>query len=114
MSPLRTTTLLAAAVLTALAALALVDVADGGDQKITDTLVLTLTCASLATWLAYVAVSVRDSICGKLDDFRAELAGQLAAVAEMVGEYGDQREAAGYLGHARDSMTTNGQIHRVK
>lgn len=132
MSPLRITTLVVAAVLTAAGIIALVDYAIKGDgAALASPLMLALTCAALAAWLAFVAITVRDAVCERLNHIGKqagrrlderdkhvnerfdELAGQIAAIAEMVGEYGDQREARGYLAGVHDTNSP-GHLTRVK
>lgn len=102
MSPLRITTLVTASMLTVLSVIALIDVANGGVQYVHDSLVVSITCASLAGWLAFVAVAVRDRICSRID-----------AVEAHLDDYGDQRETNGYLAHIRDSSNT-GTLSRIK
>lgn len=118
MSPLRTTMLVFASLLTLLSGLVLGDVVNGG-QTIPDSLVVAVTCAALAAWISFVAITDHDQLSRHMNEAETRIGERIDAlskrldeIAEQLGEYGDQRETDGYLAHARDSGGT--QLHRVK
>jgi hypothetical protein len=117
-SPLRTTMLVFASLLTLLSGIVLGDVMNGG-QTIPDSLVVATTCAALAAWISFVAITDHDHLSRHMDDTEARigerfdaLSARLDDISDQVGEYGDQRETTGYLAHARDSG--GGHLSRVK
>lgn len=109
MSPQRTGALVTAATISALSLIVL-GVSAAGWKPIAnhDPIALTAVNFSLAAWIYFVVLSTRDRMSGRLD----ELAGQVAALAEAVQEYGDQRETAGYVAGVREGG--NGHLTRVK
>jgi drug/metabolite transporter (DMT)-like permease len=105
-SPLRVYSLVAAMFLCGVAGILLVDGSAPGTSRSDIGWMLAL--ASVVHWGAFLTLTVRECNEGRF----SELAGQIAAVAEMIGEYGDRREAAGYLTGVRESA--EGHLSRVK
>lgn len=113
MSPLRIATLISAIALSTVAGVELAETATTHGALTTARLQIECALALLASliWITHLATWVIESVTRHVSALRAridgrfdELAGQLAAVAEMVGEYGDLREDAGAMRAIRESL----------
>jgi hypothetical protein len=103
-SPLRICCLLVAVIPTVIGLGRVAEGRPGGN----DLVIWLMGVTAVIGWNSFVAFSVYE----RADNRLADLAGQISALGELVGEYGDQRETGGYLAGARGTATV--PLTRVK